>query len=412
PLILTLFPLACLFLSIALAFHFGPGYGDTTFESRFSIPALVYDRVGGLKIFGQDCGLTNWFASEPPESLALDNGWLNLFLCDGLLVGGVVMTILSHMFLMIGRTGDPLLCAMACCYAVGGMMEKMVFTSYLDFLPLVYVSLLDKTTPAEKKAAWLVPATALGVVCYVYWPFPPKKASDASYGLVKDIPAPEGFVKAGYPKDSFQEYVRNLPLLAPDTQLEYYDGSPCDSLQYLCHRVVDYPLIDRNEQCADVCMRLWAEYLYRKGSFKKISFVDTRGKTLKYRFGACRQLFDRFLKEVFTWCNTESSRDGNPVKNIAGIEPGDVFVYDAKSRPGSAYGHAVMVASVAVDSLSGRKAVLVLQGSTPACDIHIAGNPDDSLLSPWYIVEPRQEGDPVLRVGNAFFYNEDLRTNN
>lgn len=59
---LWLMPLACLLISVFLAWWYGPGYGSTTFESRFSIARMIFDR-DGLTLFGQDCGLVGFRAA-------------------------------------------------------------------------------------------------------------------------------------------------------------------------------------------------------------------------------------------------------------------------------------------------------------------------------------------------------------
>ena len=98
-----------------------------------------------------------------------------------------------------------------------------------------------------------------------------------------------------------------------------------------------------------------------------------------------------------------------PLRQMEDLVPGDVFVYEKDARLDEKYGHAVMVAAVAADT-SGRKAVLLIQGSTPACDIHVVANPEDLDLSPWFLLqEPEDASAPVVSVGNATFYAEDIR---
>ena len=210
---------------------------------------------------------------------------------------------------------------------------------------------------------------------------------------------------------SFSDYVENLPLARPDSVLAGYEEAPSDTLVRGCYRVVDFPLVDEFEQCADVCIRLRAEYLYRENRFYKIRFVDTREKTLQYHYGACRQQLIRYLRKVYIWSNTESLRASLPQQPVDGLAPGDIFVYDKDARPGSRYGHAVMVAAVAVDTVTRQKVVLLIQGSTPACDIHVVANPAAPDLSPWYLLEASADTtmSPMVTVGSAVFYEEDIR---
>ena len=409
PCLLAALPLICLALSVILASCFGPGYGSDTFVSRFSIPALVYDQYG-LSLFGQDCGLDDWFKGEFPYILTIDNAYLNTFLCEGLVAGLAGMAFFIHLLFLIGKKGDRLLAAVACCIMVTGMMENTPFNIRYSFLPLFYLPLVEGFASSRKKAALNIPfALVLALAVYVFLPWHPHRDSPRPYGTLGEIPCPAGFTRVEYDPDSFSAYVESLPLARPDSVPAGYDGTRRDTLARLCWRVVDFPLINEDEQCADVCMRLRAEYLYRDNRFRRIRFADTRGKNLRYRFGACRPLFVKYLDEVFKWSNTESMRRSLALQPLEGLVPGDVFVYDKDSRPGEKYGHAVMVAAVAIDTASSRKAVLLIQGSTPACDIHVVANPDAPELSPWYVLDESGDPTPALTAGRAVFYAEDLR---
>ena len=70
-----------------------------------------------------------------------------------------------------------------------------------------------------------------------------------------------------------------------------------------------------------------------------------------------------------------------------------------------------MVAAVAVDTVTRQKAVLLIQGSTPACDIHVVANPAAPDLSPWHLLEASADTtmSPMVTVGSAVFYEEDIR---
>ena len=126
PWLLAALPFACLALSVLLAIHYGPDYGSNTFASRFSIPALVYEKCG-LSPFGQDCNLRDWFKGDFPYRLAIDNGYLALFLCRGVFLGIASLVVMAHLLYLIGKKGDALLTAIACCLTVLGMMEGIPF---------------------------------------------------------------------------------------------------------------------------------------------------------------------------------------------------------------------------------------------------------------------------------------------
>ena len=408
PWVLAAVPVFCLAGSVILACYFGPGYGSTTFESRFSIPALVYEQYG-LTPFGQNLHLRDWFKGEPPYYLPIDNGYLDIFLCKGVVMGIVTIAFFTHLLFLIGKNRDNLLSAVACCMMLSGVMECIPFTLRFAFLPLFYVPFMEKHAPAsEKPISAFSFALALGVFLYLFMPWHPSRVRPHPNGTVADIPCPAGFARTEFAPGSFPGYLERLPLARADSVLACFDGTPCDSLERFSYRVVDFPLIDVNEQCADVCMRMRAEYLYGKNRFRKIRFSDTVGNVLRYHYGACRPLFDRYLKKVFAWCNTESMCLSMPHRPMKEIIPGDVLVYDKDSRLDEKYGHAVMVAAVAVDTLSGQTAVLLIEGSTPACDIHVIANCDAPELSPWHLLNESGSA-PILSVGRAVFYEEDIR---
>ena len=404
-------PFACLALSVLLAVHYGPGYGTDTFASRFSIPALVYEKCG-LSPFGQDCSLRDWFKGVFPYTLPVDNGYLALFLCRGIFIGTAALAVMAHLLYLVGKKGDALLTAMACCLTVLGMMEGIPFLLKFSIFPLLYVPLLEELEPGERKVALPVAfVLAFSILAYLFVPWHPRRDPPHPYGTLADIPVPAGFERTGTVPGSFSDYVENLPLARPDSVLAGYEEAPSDTLVRNCYQVVEFPLVDEYEQCADVCIRLRAEYLYRENRFRKIRFVDTREKTLRYRYGACRRQFIRYLRKVFAWSNTESLRASLPSLPMDGLAPGDIFVYDKDGRPGSRYGHAVMVAAVAVDTVTRQKAVLLIQGSTPACDLHVVANPAAPDLSPWHLLETPADtaSAPMVTVGSAVFYEADIR---
>ena len=155
-------------------------------------------------------------------------------------------------------------------------------------------------------------------------------------------------------------------------------------LQDLNYAVVDLPLLSNAEQCADVCMRLRAEYLYSKGRYSDIHFLNVQGKVLKYSGGESRKEFEDYLRHVFDVANTYSLNQEMSIRKLSNIQPGDVFVYPANSQR---YGHAIMVADVAQNPETGGKAVMLVEGFMPARSIHILQNWDDSHNSPWFIFD-------------------------
>ena len=431
-----LMPLACLLISVFLAWWYGPGYGSTTFESRFSIARMIFDR-DGLTLFGQDCGLvgykTAWKHNITP--IALDNSYMRLFLLNGVIVGSVVFILWSILLYRIGRMKNSLLASFGVVMSVWFIMESVVFNVHHNFLLFYllvpYTAKTSEKFPSyasigDKKMALAVALPNIAILIYLYAPdisnyFISAKSTQPKLewrsGLpssIGSIPPPSGFLRYEGKDARYATFVRNLPLLPADSILRYYDGSPNDSLARFYYRRIALPLLKQSEQCADVCMRLRAEYLFTTRQFFDIRFSDTRHRVLKYYFGNNHPALNRYLKRVFEVANTESMKASMPVRKLADIQPGDVFLYDAKSRPSSQYGHAMMVADVAVHPATGRKAILLLEGSTPATNIHLVKNVADPTHSPWFFLEddtstaePHGESK-MLNFGVASYRTDEL----
>lgn len=249
--------------------------------------------------------------------------------------------------------------------------------------------------------------SAIGLF-YFYNPWWPKSETAVSpYGMVGDILPPDGYTRVTAEADDFASYLRSLPLSHPDSVMRQWDGSLADEkIRTYCYRCIDMPLLSEFEQCADVCIRLRAEYLYGQRRYFDIHFDDTQFHTMRYWFGSYRKKFSYYLKTAYNYANTETLMREMPCRQLSSIQAGDVFVYDFKSRKDSRYGHAIMVVDVAVDERTGQKVIMLAQGSTPACSIHILHNVRDSQLSPWFRLPSDAD---TLDFGYAKYHRNELR---
>ncbi len=208
-----------------------------------------------------------------------------------------------------------------------------------------------------------------------------------NYKTVGDIPTPLGYERVTGEDEAYTHFLRSLHLKSRGTKVQYFTGGNA-RLQLLCYAVVDMPLLSNAEQCADVCMRLRAEYLFQRGQFGSIHFRDVNGNTMRYSGGNSRNAFESYLRRVYGVASTFSLSRELKQRQIAQVQPGDVFVYAAVDRPGNQkYGHAVMVVDVAVNKFTGRRAVLLAEGNTPARDIHVIRNLLNPLRSPWIVLD-------------------------
>jgi hypothetical protein len=217
-----------------------------------------------------------------------------------------------------------------------------------------------------------------------------KTSNPNNYKTIGEIPTPWGYKRVEGHDRAYSEFLRSLPLKSKGSEVMLFTGGK-SRFQSLNYAVVDLPLLSNAEQCADVCMRLRAEYLYTTGQYGNIHFRNVNGKTMRYSGGSSRRAFDSYLRGVYGMASTYSLSRELQQRALKDMQPGDVFVYAAVDRPGNhKYGHAVMVVDVA-ESKSGKKAFLLAEGNTPARNIHVIRNLENPFRSPWFFVDGDEE---------------------
>ncbi|HEY6505452.1 MAG TPA: DUF4846 domain-containing protein [Chitinophagaceae bacterium] len=214
--------------------------------------------------------------------------------------------------------------------------------------------------------------------------------------VASDIAPPLGYSRVKVSENSFEEWLREVPV-RKDSHVYLYNGAlkQDQSVQYA---VLDITVGKKDlQQCADAVMRLRAEYLFSKKEYAAIEFRDNAGKAYKWTGGADRQSFDRYLETVFGWCGSASlEKQLKPVAGIKDIQPGDVFI------KGGFPGHAMIVMDVAVNG-KGNKVFILAQSYMPAQDIHIVRNPRNEELSPWYEIDDSKQ---VITPEWTFSYDQ------
>ncbi|MBQ8938926.1 MAG: hypothetical protein IJ047_01710 [Paludibacteraceae bacterium] len=116
--------------------------------------------------------------------------------------------------------------------------------------------------------------------------------------------------------------------------MNLYNSTKPSNYHWLSAAVVDMPLLSNDEQCADVCMRMRAEYLYKTKQYNKIRFTALNGEPISYTGGADRKAFERFMRNVFERCNTTSMRKSLKTRELKDMQIGDVFVYPHRKVAG------------------------------------------------------------------------------
>ncbi len=110
---------------------------------------------------------------------------------------------------------------------------------------------------------------------------------------IGDISAPVGYTRVD---GSYAEFMRSLPLKKRGSKVQLYTGGDA-RFQFLSTGVIDIPMLSNSEQCADMTMRVRAEYLFSKGRYSEIRFQDVNGNTLQYQGGGFAQSAGEILEE-------------------------------------------------------------------------------------------------------------------
>lgn len=231
------------------------------------------------------------------------------------------------------------------------------------------------------------------VTCGIVWWYS-RTSNPWNASTVGDISTPHGYTRV---EGSYAEFMRSLPLKKRGSKVKLYSGGNA-RYQFLSTGVIDIPMLSNSEQCADMTMRLRAEYLFSRGRYSEMRFRDVNGNTLRYKGGASRKALERFLKKAYDVCSTFSvSRETTPRK-ISEVQPGDVLVYPARKQEG--LGHALIVIDVA---RKGKKvAIMCAEGNTPARELHIVRNPNP-ISNPWFFFD----GDESMMWFSLFHFGKD-----
>lgn len=184
--------------------------------------------------------------------------------------------------------------------------------------------------------------------------------------------------------DGFGNWLRTLPLRAPEEPVRTWDG------QVVPHeaRVIALPLVPGDlQQCADSLIRLRAEWLRKTG--QQVSFHATSGDALPWsRWQAGERPYvsgnrvrwragsdggwEEYLAAVFTWAGTASLERLDTVA-IDAPRGGDLFVQ------GGFPGHAVQILDLARDGE--HTYALIGEGFMPAQSFHVELGPHDGWWS-------------------------------
>jgi hypothetical protein len=195
------------------------------------------------------------------------------------------------------------------------------------------------------------------------------------------INVPSGFQRMDYPEGSFSNWLQNVPL-KKDNNIVSYNGTPVNKRIYQVWAVADIPLLFKSdiEQCADFCMRLWAEYHKEKKMMNDLFLFDYGGS--KKYFKDQKKDYRGFLQQAFSFSNSSSLKKGCKEVKIPDLQPGDMFVQNETGG----IGHVSMIVDVCSNK-EGKKLFLVGYSFMPAQEFHIEKARDEYGISGWFTYE-------------------------
>jgi hypothetical protein len=217
--------------------------------------------------------------------------------------------------------------------------------------------------------------------------------------LERFIP-PKNYERVEISEKSFGLFLRTFPLKEYGSPVLLYNGQVKRNNVHVS--VYNMPLLNVDLiQCADAVIKLRAEYLYNQKRYSEIQFHITNGMLVSfekfakgervivsgnktqwksgYKKGYDRDIFEEYLRFIYSYAGTYSLSQEAKKKDISNIEIGDFFIY------GGSPGHVVLVLDIAVDKSTGKKIMLLGQSYMPSQEFHILKSYEN--ISPWYYIE-------------------------
>lgn len=213
------------------------------------------------------------------------------------------------------------------------------------------------------------------------------KDHNSGVSIESRFPVPAGFARISVSEGSFARWLRGLPLL-PESAVSYDWQKRAVFNPDEVGGVLDWRLLGPEEQCADIALRLLAEFarLDANGSdpvFRSLSGDEIRwSRWLRGRYGTnqnataivyradsprtgSRSEYDRFLKFVMNYTNTASMARDWPIIAETELVVGDVIIQPHCT--GEGMGHLSVIVDACEDS-AGARSFIFVDGYTPARD--------------------------------------------
>ncbi len=209
---------------------------------------------------------------------------------------------------------------------------------------------------------------------------------------------PAGYTRASVEPNSFAAWIQNLPLKEPGSPVLDFRGREFKkSGDSTIAAVVNFNISGKRlEQCMDILLRFYSNYLIEMGKRDSVQFPLPDGLTLSWwqwsegwrpyfkrlnfqliqsqTADNSKRNFERYLNEIFSYSGSQTFYHHYPDIALSDLRIGDFIV--RKNRKG----HALLICDL-VENAQGQKMVLVGQGDTPACQFYILNGKNGS---PWF----------------------------
>ena len=251
-------------------------------------------------------------------------------------------------------------------------------------------------TPVPSQAATPTPA-----------PIVVARIEESGMSIGTRINPPMGYTRTFESEESFGTFMRKYPVRMAGAQVMRYDETAREDATAAA--VLDVSLGKKNhEGPAGAAARLYAEYFFSIQEFDEISFTIGRGFAFtfdKWRKGKKlyvknndiswvdggedsngKDNFRAYLSTLFAYISmTTLKKDMQRIEDVDGtsIAVGDVFI--GENAEGKEI--AVMVADLCINDETGERMMLLVQGGSPAQQLHVVDNLYDASVAPWYSCE-------------------------
>ncbi len=221
--------------------------------------------------------------------------------------------------------------------------------------------------------------------------------------IIGDIPLPSSeYKRLTAEPNSYAQWLRNLALKKTGSPVLDFRGNVFKSGEdTIVAAVVKWDISGRRlEQCMDIVIRLYAEYIWNKKEYKGfqlplpggtwLSWDEWRAGNRPYFNGLQVNLktaarpdssyssFIKYLNVVFSESHTQQFYHSYETVNRRNVQIGD-FVVKKGTK-----GHAVMIVDLA-KNLEGQLFALIGNGDTPACQFFLLNHTKDNPWIPLYL---------------------------